>query len=105
MINEILEKIGLKYEDLNASERETLFSWSEALSKSQISIESVKGYIKSMRDSIEQELTKVSFNTKQDLLLKARLRNYMLLEAYLSTPEKAKEALDRAVAGLVSKKK
>ena len=105
MINELLEKVGLKYDDLNKVELETLHTWEEALSKSQITIESIKKYIGTMRSSVEQELSVSGLGTKQDTLLKARLRNYMLLEAYLSTPERAKEALDRAVAGLVSKRK
>ena len=105
MINEILEKAGLKFDDLNANERETLFTWEEALAKSQISVEKVKTYINSMKAAVEQELTTAGLNSKQDLFLKARLRNYMLLEGFLSSPERAKEALDRAVAGLVSKRK
>ena len=75
----------------------------ESLGKNRLSIEGVKGYLTSMRDSVEQELTKTDLNSKQDLFLKARLRNYMLLEAFLSTPEKAQKALERAMAGLVRK--
>jgi len=105
MIKEVLEKIGLKYDDLSKVELETFHSWEEALVKSQVTVESIRKYIKAMRDSVEQELTVSNIKTKQDIFLKARLRNYMLIEAYLSTPEKAKEALDRAVAGLVSKRK
>jgi hypothetical protein len=105
MINQILEKVGLKYEDLNAVERETLSEWSEVLSKGSLSVDNVKTHIKSMRESVEKDLTVSDLNSKQDLLLKARLRNYMLLEAYLSTPEKAKQAIDRAIAGIVSGRK
>ena len=105
MIKEILEKVGLKYDDLGKEELETFHSWEEALARSQVTVESIRKYIKSMRDSVEQELTVSNIKTKQDIFLNARLRNYMLIEAYLSTPEKAKEALDRAVAGLVSKRK
>jgi len=105
MINEILEKAGLKFNDLNANERETLYTWEEALAKSQISVEKIKVYINTMKAAVEQELSVSGLNTKQDLYLKARLRNYMLLEGFLSSPERAKEALDRAVAGLVSKRK
>lgn len=105
IIDDLLEKTGLKYEDLNVAERETLQSWMEALGKNQLTLESVKTYIISMKESVETELTKTDLNTKQDLLLKARLRNYMLLEAYLSTPEKAKKALDKAISGLVGTKK
>ncbi len=104
MIDKILEQLGLKYEDLSRTEQETFESWSTALEKSVVTISDVRNYVSSMRDSVEQELTKVDYNNKQDILLKARLRNYMLLEAFLSTPEKARQALDRAMAGLVKKK-
>ena len=105
MIDKLLEEAGVKYDTLSASELETLHTWEEALAKSQITVESVRKYIRTMRDAVEQELAVSDLNLKQDIFLKARLRNYMLLEAYLSTPEKAKEALDRAIAGLVNKQK
>ena len=99
-IDEILEKYNLKYEDLNVGERETLHSWIEALGQKKLTLESVKEYVISMKSSVEQELTKVGHESKQDIFLKARLRNYMLLEAFLVTPEKAKKALEEAMTGL-----
>ena len=104
-IDEVLEKIGIKYEDLNSAEKETLHSWMEVLGENKLTLESVRTYIASMKDSVEQELTKTGHDSKQDLFLKARLRNYLLLEGFLSTPEKAKMALDRAIAGIVSSRK
>ena len=104
MIDEILKRYNLKYEDLDKSERETLHSWMEAIDKNKLTLEGVKSYISSMRDSVEVELTKIGHNSKEDIFLKARLRNYMLLEAFLSTPEKAKQALERSLASLVPKK-
>lgn len=103
-IDEILEKLGLKYEDLTSAEKETLFQWTDVLNRNKLTLEGVKTYITSMRDAVEQDLTKTGHNSKEDIFLKARLRNYMLLEAFLSTPEKARQALDRAIAGMVSKK-
>jgi len=105
MIDEILARVGLKYDDLEPPERETLNVWLQALQQSQVNPEKLKGYISSMRESVENELTKSDLGTKQDLFLKARLRNYLLLEAFLSSPDKAKEQLDRAIAGLVSSRK
>jgi hypothetical protein len=102
MLNEILEKLGLKYEELNSAERDTLNSWMEGLSKNQLSVEKIREYVSSMRDSVEVELADTKNGSKQDLLLKARLKNYMLLEAFLLTPEKAKAALERSMAGLAS---
>jgi hypothetical protein len=104
MMDEILERLGYKYEDLTTAERETLHSWTEALTKNELTLGHVKTYIASMRDSVEQELAETSHNSKQDLFLKARLRNYMLLEGFLTSPERAKQALERAIAGIASRK-
>jgi hypothetical protein len=101
MFDEILQRVGLKFEDLKKEERETLNTWVQSLQQNSLSMERVKDYIAAMRDAVEQELTETTHNTKQDIFLKARLRNYLLLEAFLSTPAKAKQALDNALAGLV----
>ena len=97
MLDEFLQKYGLKYEDLDkkgfSGERETLNKWLDTLSKNQITVEGIKIYIQNMRYSVEMELTKTGLNKQEDTFLKARLRNYMLLEAFLVGPEKAKEQL------------
>ena len=103
MLDKILEKFGVKYEDLKAPEKETLNTWMEALEKGQLSIPKIKGYITSMREAVEKELCKHDLGSKQDLFLKARLRNYMLLEAFLSTPERAKQQIEDALSGMVGK--
>ena len=58
-----------------------------------------------MKSSVSLELSNSKLGKNEDMYLKARLRNYILLEAFLETPEKAQEALDRAIAGIVSSKK
>ena len=103
-INDILERVGLKYEDLNFDEKETLNGWMNQLQGNKLTIEDVRKNIVSMKESVEREITVVGLNTKQDTLLKARLRNYMLLEAFMTSPEKAEKALERQMAGLISKK-
>lgn len=103
-INDVLERIGLKFEELNAEERETLNGWMKQLQGNKLVIEDVKKYIHSMKESVEQELTRSNIKSKQDLFLKARLRNYVLLESFMTSPEKAQQALERQLAGLVNKK-
>lgn len=102
IIDDILTKLGLKYEDLTSAERDTLSQWIQALDSNQLTLPRVKDYIALLRDQVEDEIVQVANGTKQDLFLKARLRNLKLIEAFLSTPEKAREALDRAIAGIVS---
>ena len=101
-MDKILERLGLKYDDLTVAEKETLNSWTQTLDSNQLTVLAVKDFVTSLKYSVEQELSETSHNTKQDLFLKARLRNLMLLEAFLSTPQKAKQAIDRAIAGIVS---
>jgi len=104
MLDQFLEKAGLKYEDLNSVERETLNTWMEAFQKGQVSVERIKEYITAMREAVEQELAKSDLGSKQDLFLKARLRNYMLLDAFLTTPERAKQQVENAISGMIGRK-
>ena len=95
----------MKYDDLTQAERETLITWTRSLKQKQLTVASIKEHLQGMRFAVERELTEVGHNSKQDIFLKARLRNYMLLEAFLDSPEKAEIALEQALAGLVSNKK
>lgn len=105
MIDELLGRLGLKFEDLNSAERETLNSWMQSLEQGDLTTDKIRGYISSMKFAVEEELSETSHNGKQDIFLKARLRNYMLFEAFLSSPEKAKERIERAIAGIATKRK
>jgi hypothetical protein len=100
-MDDLLKKYGLKYEDLNSMERETYNTRLNDIQKSALSIEKIKDYIKTMKESVEQELTKIGHESKQDIFLKARLRNYMLLEAFLDTPNRLKNQLEQMVSGMI----
>jgi hypothetical protein len=105
IIDDILARAGLKYEDLNEVEHEWLERQLEALSQKKITVSLIRDHISKMRESVELELTKVGHETKQDIFLKARLRNYILLEKFLSTPEDAKRQLNQMLAGIPTGKK
>lgn len=100
IIDKILSKHNLKFDELNKSEQETLLTWVNQLQKQALSIPKIRNYISRMKFEVEKELTEVGHEKKKDLYLKARLKNYMLLEAMLSTPERAKEQLEAAVEGM-----
>lgn len=103
LVDEMLQKVGMKYEDLNAVERETAFAWEESLNKTEVTVIKVREYIQAMRDAVETELSVSSLGSKQDIFLKARLRNYMLLEALLTSPEKARKAIERSISSMSAK--
>jgi len=99
-IDDLLEKYNLKYSDLTLAEKETAHKMLTDLQEKQLTVEKIKEYIAAMRDSVEVELTNTDNGSKQDLFLKARLRNYMLLESFLVSPERAKRALERSISNL-----
>lgn len=103
MLDEFLKQRGLKYEDLNALEKETYAKMAESLGASQITPEKLRDYISQMKYSVEEELSKepekvwLFFRNDKNILLKARLRNYLLLEAFLNSPERAKRMIESAI--------
>ena len=104
-MDELLTKFGLKYEELTPLEKETLHSMVNAAQQNILSVEKIKDNIQACKYSVEQELSNTPsnlftwlFGWKRDFGLKARLRNYMLLEAVLTSPERAKKALEQTLS-------
>lgn len=96
--DDLLASMGLKYEDLKAAERETFNRKLKELEKSEITLSSWKEHISQMKTSIELEMSKLSEEDLDDKQVRARmkyllarLKNYILMEAYMQTPERAKE--------------
>lgn len=95
--DKILEEYGLHYEDLNIEERETYNS--SYFNLKTLSIEDIKNYISDMKNSIALQLTDIKGDEfEKNIILKARLKNYLLLEAFLTAPDKAEKALRESLA-------
>lgn len=99
-MDSLLDKFNLKYEDLKPAEQETLHLMLSDLKKNELTVMSIREYITKMKMGVEEELTKVGHETRQDIYLKARLRNYILLEAFLVSPEQAQKEIEKALAGI-----
>jgi hypothetical protein len=111
-MDSLLEKAGVKYEDLNTAERETYNQWLQSLSTNTLTVGSVREYVEQMKNQVEAELVQFTepktiweflFRRKKDVYLTARLRNYMLLLSFLTGPEKAKKALERSLSNIKPK--
>lgn len=100
MIDELLKKFNLKYEELTPDERISFHTMLDAIQEKSLTVEKIKEYITNMKYAVEQELVKTGHENKQDIFLKARLKNYMLLEAFLSSPAKAKKALEQSLSNI-----
>jgi hypothetical protein len=98
--DELLKNLGLKYEDLNFVERDTYNKMLTQLAKSEISLTSWKDNITQMKVQVELEMYTISEDDLDDKKVKsklksllARLKNYILLESYLLSSERAKATL------------
>lgn len=109
MLSNLLEKHGIKYEDLNATERETLNQWYKMLAERVLTVGNVKEYVEQLIRAVEQELADVKestsvwsflFRRKQDTFLKARLKNYLILYDFLTGPEKARKYIEQSLQNI-----
>lgn len=105
-MEELLNKLGMKYDDLNQDEKSTLSAWMDSLQTSAMTTEKIKEAVQAMKFSVENELIDTPehilfiFPNRKQILLKARLKNYMLIEAFLTSPERAKAAIEQAILSL-----
>jgi len=94
LMDRILEEYGLNYEDLNIEERNTYQQ--QAFNLKNITVEDIITYIRDMKNAVALQLTDVPDDKEHGDLnskLKARLKNYILQEAFLTAPDKAEKAL------------
>jgi hypothetical protein len=113
MLDKLLEKFGLKWDDLDtkghSGEREYLLQMESAIEQKQITVQTIKEHIQGMKTAVEQRLiNEPEFNyififkvpNRKQILLKARLENYLLLEAMISAPEVAQKAIEAQLSAI-----
>jgi len=104
MLDKLLKKHNLTWEELTSEEKATLNSWINAVQERALTVEKIRNYIADMKSGIEKQLAVTDLDSKNDLFLKARLRNIILLEAMVSTPDQAQRALDAALSNITTSK-
>src|SRR5258708_7273828 len=95
-----LEDRGIKYETLTTAEKDTLDTWSQALTTNELTLQGVKDYIRALIEGVERELANYNLDKNQDLFLKARLKNYLMLSDFLTGPDKAKKHIEQSIQNL-----
>ena len=93
ILDNIVEKLG-GYDQLNSAERETYKNHLEIIEGKTITLDDTKKFVRTMITVIERDLVNTKENSVESRGLKARLKNFLLLEQFLFSPERAKEALE-----------
>ena len=109
LMDTILEKVGLSYDELSELEKQTLYTWVEQVKTNQLTVEGIRLHVSAMRETLEKELIdEPEFNyififkvpNRKQILLKARLKNMLMIESLLMGPERAQKALEAAIGNL-----
>lgn len=96
-LHNLLEKLGLKYENLTEAEKKTYQEWSDVLSQPEITIEDLKKFIPTQLDVLEQQQTDYQNSEKKDLYLKACIRNLKMIQAFILGPEQRKAWVEKNI--------
>jgi hypothetical protein len=111
-INGLLEKQGLKIEELNSAERQTLEKWSKAWQQQEMSVAKIQELLDNLIDGTQKDLADLKestsfwswlFNRKKDIFVKARLRNYLTLRDFIAGPERARKFIEENLKNINNK--
>jgi hypothetical protein len=105
LYDKYLEELGIKYEDLNPVEKETFNQ--KAFDIKNISVADIKQYVVDNKNAVALQLCNIMDTTEdaeKDLILKARLQNYILFEAFLTSPDRAEKALKDSLKNIQPQK-
>lgn len=95
-VDEVLAAAGIKdFDELRDFEKETYFKMLEVAQSGKVTLEDIRKSIKKMREGLEFALATEDLSLRKDLFLKARLKNYILLESVFDRPERASEILNQ----------
>jgi len=114
-MEDFLKKMDLKFDDLRADERDTYLRWLDDISKKQLTLDKVLLHMRAFITAIEKELAKepefiyqlgglIKRENRSNIFMKARLSNYLLIESMLTSPARAKEALQQALGNVKTPK-
>ena len=99
-IDALLKKYGVTYDDMSNEELETFNQIIASVQQGQLTVEKVRNFIASLRYTVSIALAKHDLTSDHDKFLKARLMDLMLIEAFLTSPERAKEHLEKMIANV-----
>lgn len=108
MVDDLLQPLGLNLKDLNPAEQETFFSWIKTESTKEVTIDKLKSYLRDLIGAVERDLANTpeveyyfaglrSRPNRDHVQLKARLLNYLVIESFLISPDRARKALEEAL--------
>src|SRR5579884_2901899 len=96
-LHNLLEKLGLKYEDLREDEKKIYLEWSSVLAQTEIKIEDLKKFIPLQLSMLEHQQNDYENSKEKDIFLKAQIRNLKMIHAFILGPEQRRQWLEKHI--------
>lgn len=97
ILNKMLGKLGVGYEQLTDEERQTFNLWSDALTGRKLTDEDVARFLDSEQYDTVKKLSSATFNERTDTFLKMKIDFIIKVKEFLATPEREKQMVERQI--------
>lgn len=97
LLNRVLGKLGVSYDQLSDEERRTFNMWREALSGRKLTDEDVSRFLNGEYDDAVRKLSSATFNERTDTFLKMKVDFIIKVREFLATPEREKQMVERQI--------
>lgn len=97
ILNRMLGKLGVSYDQLSDEERRTFNMWQDALSGRKLTDDDVKNFLDTELMDIMSKLRSTKLDSREDTFLKMKLDFIMKTKEFLATPEREKKMVERQI--------
>jgi hypothetical protein len=97
ILNRLLGKLGVSYDQLSDEERRTFNMWREALSGRKLTDEDVARFLNGEYDDAVKKLSSTTLNERTDTFLKMKVDFIIKVKEFLATPEREKQMVERQI--------
>lgn len=97
ILNKMLGKLGVRYDQLSDEERRTFNVWQDALSGRKLTDDDVARFLDGEQMDAVKKLSSATFNERTDTFLKMKVDFIIKVKEFLATPEREKQMVERQI--------
>lgn len=101
ILNKMLGKLGVSYDQLSDEERRTFNTWQDALSGRKLTDDDVARFLDSELNDATSKLRTTKLDTREDTFLKMKLDFIIRTKEFLDTPAREKMMVERQIEGQI----
>lgn len=97
ILNRLLGKLGVKYEELSDEERRTYNVWNDALTGRKLTDEDVKNFLDVEYHDAVKKLSSSKLGEREDIFLKMKVEFIIKTKEFLSIPDKERSMVEQHI--------